>query len=108
MAMSRPDIDAVQLWCRDRVPPERWAFERVEAFITGRHIDIVSVLAAEDGTESRTAVARLRFMGTTRLWTLHWRDGEGSFHRYRNFPAVYEVVEILGFLAGDPDPLFWP
>lgn len=105
--MDRSDIDAIVLWCRDRVPSDQWHFRHVEAFVTGRHIDVVAVQVRTDGHESRTPVARLRLMNSG-LWTLYWRDSDGSFQPYRHFPSDARVREILDFLAADPDPLFWP
>ncbi len=106
MSMTRSDIDAVTLWCRGRVPEAEWKRHRLEAEVTERHIDLVTARLV-DGSWHRTPIARLRFMGSTRLWMLHWRDAEGSFNVYRNLPPVRDVREILEFLAGDSEPLFW-
>nr|NLI51616.1 DUF3024 domain-containing protein [Propionibacterium sp.] len=108
MVMERADIDRVRLWCRDRSPQDRWAVERLECDVTGRHLDLVHVRIVPGGDDVRTPIARLLYTGQTRRWTLQWRDSGGRFQAYRHFPAVHDVREILGFLAEDPDPLFWP
>lgn len=108
MSMSRADIDTITLWCRSAETAELRG-DHVEPEVTGRHIDLVVVAApdAESGDRTRTPIARLRFMGQTGLWTLYWRDSDGAFNVYRNFPSVRSVTEILEFLAVDPDPIFW-
>lgn len=108
MAMERADIDIIRVWCVARAPAERWAVERLDCVVTGRHIDLVDVRADAGGDDIRTPIARLLYAGQTRRWTLQWRDSAGRFQAYRYFPAVADVREILAFLAEDPDPLFWP
>ncbi len=112
MGMDRDDIDLIRVWCLAG-PGERWAVERLDCVVTGRHIDLVDVRPAAAGddagaAEVRTPIARLLYVGQTRRWTLQWRDSAGRFQAYRHFPAVEDVREILAFLAADPDPLFWP
>lgn len=104
MSMTTADIDLIRLWCREREPQDSWGERRVEPFVTGRHIDLIAVRVA-GGAESRTTFARLRYMHTG-WWHLYWRDAEGTFRRYPMRP-VGDVQELLDFLAGDSDPLFW-
>lgn len=103
--MKAAEIDAIRLWCRERTPQEEWHRRRIEALVTGRHIDLERVEIA-DGVERRATFARLRYLHTGR-WHLYWRDADGTFQIYRSFPPVDEVREILDFLESDPDPLFW-
>ncbi len=107
VSMTGADIDIVRLWCREQAPQEGWARRRVEPVVTGRHIDLVVVRVDAVGAESRTPIARLRFLNTRR-WQLYWRDAGGTFRVYGSLPASDDVRDLLDFLARGRDPLFWP
>lgn len=103
--MRTADIDTVRLWCREQVPQPTWSRRRLEPLVTGRHIDLMDVRLGPDGHEAGVTFARLRYLNE--VWTLYWRDGDGTFHLYRNFTGSPDVGVLLEFLAADPDPLFW-
>lgn len=109
MPMDPADLDTIRLWCRASIPQERWSQQRIECFVTGRHVDLIDVRPGAGASDDRrTPIARLRFVGQSGRWTLQWRDGAGRFHDYRHLPPVTEVQRVLAFLAEARDPLFWP
>lgn len=52
-------------------------------------------------------VARLRYTGTTGLWSLYWRDHDGKFHIYDRHEPTVQVRELLEILGDYRRSIFW-
>ncbi|MEY8017458.1 DUF3024 domain-containing protein [Mycobacterium servetii] len=80
------DIARVQRWCRDRLPAFALAEVRVEVDVAERHLTVVecrSPWRPEIGAQwTRFPIARLRYVKSTGLWSLYWRDRNLRFHAY--------------------------
>lgn len=103
--MTRAEIDRVVLWCREITDRTRGV--RLEARVTGRHIDLVAHDEQDaDPHWTPQPLARLLRLNNG-FWTLSWRDAEGRFQVYRHLRPVPEVDDLLAFLAATADPLLW-
>jgi hypothetical protein len=110
---SLPEIDVVrvQRWCRSRVPEQLRSEVRVEADLTERSVTILECRppwpAGGDGEWTRSAIARLRYTKSTRLWSLYWRDQHSRFHEYDRVTATASVADLLAEIDRDPTAIFW-
>lgn len=52
-------------------------------------------------------MARLRYLKSTGVWTLYWRDRNMRFHRYDRTPATADIGVLLAELDSDPTAIFW-
>lgn len=110
MAIPVDDGLRIGLWCREQTPEESCGVMRIECEIADRHVTVFDARAPWDGSDglwSRTPVARLRYTGTTGLWSLYWCDSAGRFHEYRSRRPAKRVQTLLDHLAHSGDPIFW-
>ena len=56
---------------------------------------------------TRSLIARLRYMKTTRVWSLYWRDRNSRFHAYDLAAPTASIEELLAELDRDPTAIFW-
>ena len=56
---------------------------------------------------SALAVARLRYIAATGLWTLYWRDRNERWHAYDEVASNENVLELLDEIDRDPSGIFW-
>src|ERR1700686_1456473 len=56
---------------------------------------------------TRFPIARLHYTKTTGLWTLYWRDQNEKYHRYAPLDPSPQVQDLLDYLDGRADPIFW-
>lgn len=101
----------VARWCRGRVPEQFRDEVRVEVDVADRHLTIVECRppCREDfGPEwTRFPIARLRYVKSTGLWSLLWRDRHLRFHIYDRVAPTATVEELLVELDRDPTAIFW-
>jgi Protein of unknown function (DUF3024) len=92
--------------------PERVRGEvRVEVDISDRHLTVVECRPpwrADMGAEwTRSPIARLRYVKTTGVWSLYWRDRNLRFHVYDLAAPTASIEELLAELDRDPTAIFW-
>jgi len=56
---------------------------------------------------TRSPIAGLRYMKTTRVWSLYWRDRNSRFHAYDLAAPTASIEELLAELDRDPTAIFW-
>lgn len=105
------DVARIRKLCDERVPDQGRDQVRVE-FEQGRQgVTIVECRPpsrAEYGPEwSRSPVARLRYLGTTRLWTLYYHRHTGRWERYPLLGPTRRIDELLDEIDRDPICIFW-
>jgi Protein of unknown function (DUF3024) len=52
-------------------------------------------------------IARLRYVGSTRLWTLYYRRHSGRWERYPLLGPTRRIDELLDEIERDPICIFW-
>jgi hypothetical protein len=56
---------------------------------------------------TRLPIARFRYVGTTRLWTLYYHRHTGRWERYPLLDSTTRIDPLLHELELDPICLFW-
>ncbi len=108
-----PELDVVRVrrWCEQRVPAHARDRVRVECEVGPRHLTIVECRppwrAGIDPAWTRLPIARLRYIKTTRRWSLYWRDRRLRFHAYDRLAPSPHVDDLLREIASDPAAIFW-
>lgn len=109
--LPETDVARVQRWCRARVPERVRDEVRVEVDIADRHLTIVECRPpwrADVGAAwTRFPIARLRYVKTTGVWSLLWRDRNLRFHAYDSVAPTASIEELLAELDRDPTAIFW-
>ena len=63
---------------------------------------------ADLGAEwTRFPIARLRYVKSTGVWSLLWRDRNLRFHAYDLAAPTASIEELLAELDRDPTAIFW-
>ena len=79
--------------------------------VADRHLTIVECRPpwrADVGSDwTRFPIARLRYVKTTGLWSLYWRDRNLRFHAYDLAAPTASIEELLAELDRDPTAIFW-
>jgi hypothetical protein len=105
------DVARVQRWCAVQVPEHVRDEVRVECDVAPRHLTICECRPPwrEDfGPDwTRFPIARLHYTKATGLWTLYWRDSNEKYHRYDPLEPSPQVQDLLDYLDGRSDPIFW-
>lgn len=109
--LPETDVARVQRWCRGRVPEHVRDEVRVEVDVAERHVTIVECRPpwrADMGVDwTRFPIARLRYVKTTGVWSLYWRDRNLRFHVYDRVASTASVDELLAEVDRDPTAIFW-
>lgn len=109
--MPETDVARVQRWCSEKVPAHARGEVRVEVEVAERHLTVMECRAPwrpEMGAQwTRFPIARLRYVKTTGLWSLYWRDRNLRFHTYDLVAPTARVAELLDELDRDPTAIFW-
>jgi Protein of unknown function (DUF3024) len=104
-------VARVRRWCRGRVPEHVRDEVRVEVDVAERHVTIVECRPqwrADMGVDwTRFPIARLRYVKTTGVWSLYWRDRNLRFHAYDRVASTASVEELLAEVDRDPTAIFW-
>jgi hypothetical protein len=53
------------------------------------------------------AVAKLRYVGTQRLWRLYCQHRDLCWHAYQTLPAAPNFKTLLDEVAADPTAILW-
>ena len=105
------DVARVQRWCAGQVPEHVHDEVRIECDLAPRHLTICECRPPwrEDyGPDwTRFPIARQHYTKTTGLWTLYWRDRNLKYHRYAPLDPSPQVQDLLDYLDGRADPIFW-
>jgi hypothetical protein len=56
---------------------------------------------------TRSPIARLRYVSSTRLWTLYYRRHTGRWERYPLLGSTPRLDELLAEIDQDPICIFW-
>lgn len=109
--LPETDVARVQRWCRGRVPEHVRDEVRVEVDVAERHVTIVECRPpwrADMGVGwTRFPIARLRYVKSTGVWSLYWRDRNLRFHAYDRVASTASVEELLAEVDRDPTAIFW-
>ncbi|GIJ25150.1 hypothetical protein Vqi01_03120 [Micromonospora qiuiae] len=110
-SLPEADVAQVRRWCEQRVPAQVRDQVRIECEEAPRHLTVLErrpAWRAEPGADwSALPVARLRYLKSTGVWTLYWRDRNMRFHRYDRAPATADIGVLLAELDSDPMAIFW-
>ena len=105
------DVAAVKRFCEARVPPELREEIRIEVIEDRGALTIVDrrpPWSQDYGSEwTSVNVARLRYAGTKKLWTLYCSDRDGRWVRYPYIGPTPEVDPLLAEIDRDPTGIFW-
>jgi hypothetical protein len=105
------DVARIRELCAKRVPDHARDEVRVELEESRQAVTIVECRPPrrEDyGPEwTRMPVARLRYVGSTRLWTMYYRRHIGRWERYPLLGPARRIDEFLDEIDHDPICIFW-
>jgi hypothetical protein len=114
MAIPERGLQAVKNWVdaqNSSYPEEVLAVVRIEFEVSRNAITILECRApwSEDLRPewSREPVARLRYTGTTGLWTLYCLGGNLEFRKYDLVAPNKHVRRLLTEIDRDPTGIFW-
>ena len=109
--LPETDVARIRKLCAERVPDDAREQVRVELEEGRQQVTIVERRPPwrdDDGPEwDRLPVARLRYVGTTRLWRLYYRRHTGRWERYPLLGPTRRVAELLDEIDRDPICIFW-
>jgi len=90
-------------FCERRVPPEVRDKVRLEYSIKRHDVEICEVRPAwrDPNRETRTPLAKLRFVRTAGEWRLFWMRKDLRWHSYQPFPSSRDLEEILAKIDRD-------
>jgi hypothetical protein len=104
------DLARIRELCEARAPAEARENVRIELEPEHQAVNIVERRPPwrEDyGPEwSRVPIARLRYVASTRLWTLYYHRHTGRWERYPLLGPSRRVTDLLDEIAEDPICLF--
>jgi DUF3024 family protein len=105
------DVARVKRWCAGQVPEQVRDQLRIECDVASRHLTICECRPPwrEDVSPdwTRLPIARLHYTKSTGLWALYWRDSNEKYHRYERREPSPRVQDLLDYLDGRSDPIFW-
>jgi hypothetical protein len=105
------DLHRVLAWAGRRVPQEINDKVRMEVDTTPSSVTILECRppwnAPRDPNWTRHPVARLRYVQSTKLWTLYWSDRNLKFHRYDRVEPTPTIQNLLDEIDADPTAIFW-
>jgi hypothetical protein len=109
--LPQADLARIRKLCAERVPARASDQVRVECEADSRAVTIVEwrLPWREDyGPEwTRTPIARLRYVRSSRLWTLFYRRHTGRWERYPLLSSTTRIDPLLNELERDPICVFW-
>ena len=109
--LPQADVARIRELCATRVPEHARDEVRVDVEEDRQAVTIVKCRPPwrEDyGPEwTRSPIARLRYVRSTRLWTLYYRRHTGRWERYPLLPSTRRLDELLGEIDQDPICIFW-
>jgi hypothetical protein len=108
--LPETDVARICKLCTERVPDHARDHVRVELEQGRQAVTIVEYRPPwhEDyGPEwTRSPIARLRYVDTTRLWTLYYHRHTGRWERYPLLGPTRRIGELLDEIDRDPICIF--
>ena len=105
------DVARIRTLCAERVPDHAHDQVRVELEEDRQAVTIVECRPPwreDHGPEwTRSPIARLRYVGSSRLWTLYYRRHTGRWERYPLLGPTRRIAELLDEIDRDPICIFW-
>jgi hypothetical protein len=109
--LPQADVARIRELCAARVPDDARDEVRVELEEGRQAVTIMECRLPwrEDfGPEwTRLPIARLRYVRSTRLWTLYYHRHTGRWERYPLLTSTRRIDELLGEIDRDPICIFW-
>jgi len=109
--LPEADVARVRELCATRVPDHARHQVRVELDESPQALTIIECRPPwreDNGPDwTRSPIARLRYVGTTRLWTLYYRRHTGRWERYPLLPPTRRIGELIDEIDRDPICIFW-
>ncbi|MGP9489201.1 DUF3024 domain-containing protein [Glutamicibacter sp. 287] len=107
--IPEPELACVRMWCAQQIPESVHDRLQLVCEEAPHHVTILESRPPWDGRGDwiRSPIARLRYVSSTGLWSLYWRDRNLKFHKYEMLGPTAAVQEILDFLSGSQDPIFF-
>jgi len=89
--------------CRRRTRPEYADQLRFEREIDGHTVSIWEVRPPWDGVgdETRTGIARFRFVRSRGVWQLHWLRRDLKWHRYGPAESTPDLAALVAIVEAD-------
>jgi hypothetical protein len=108
--LPNADVARIRALCDQRVPDDARDQVRIEVEEDKQSVTIIECRPPwrEDyGPEwTRSPIARLRYVSTTRLWTLYYRRHTGRWERYPLLRPTPRLDELLTEIDQDPICIF--
>jgi hypothetical protein len=109
--LPEAEVARVRELCAGRVPAEMSDLVRVECEEDPRAATVVEwrpPWREDDGPEwTRIPIARLRYVRSSRLWTLYYHRHTGRWERYPLLGSMTRIEPLLAELEQDPICVFW-
>jgi hypothetical protein len=109
--LPETDVARIRRLCAARVPDHARDQLRIQLEEGSQAVTILECRPPwrEDcGREwTRMPIARLRYVGSTRLWTLYHHRHTGRWERYPLLGPTRRIDELLNEIDGDPICIFW-
>jgi hypothetical protein len=109
--LPETDVARIRKLCTQRVPDHARDQVRIELEEERQTVTILECRPPwrEDyGPEwTRMPIARLRYVGSTRLWTLYYHRHTGRWERYPLLAPTRRIDELLNEVDRDPICIFW-
>ena len=105
------DVARIRALCDQRVPDDARDEVRIEVEEDRQAVTILECRPpwrGDYGPEwTRSPIARLRYVSSTRLWTLYYRRHTGRWERYPLLGSTPRLDEMLTEIDQDPICIFW-
>jgi hypothetical protein len=90
-------------FCRRRTRPELADQLRLAYEIDGQSVVLFEERPdwRDPSKRMRSAVAKLRFVRTTGLWTLYWMRADLKWHAYRPAPPTSDLATLVAVVGRD-------
>jgi len=109
--LPQDDVAQVRRLCAARVPDHARDEVRIELEEGPQALTIVEYRPPwreDQGSEwPRSPIARLRYVRSTRLWTLYYHRHTGRWERYPLLTPTGRIAELLAEIDDDPICVFW-
>ena len=109
--LPETDVARIRKLCAERVPDHAQDHVRIELEEGRQAVTIFECRPPwrEDYGPgwTRMAIARLRYAGSNRLWTLYYHRHTGRWERYPLLGPTRRIDELLNEIDRDPICIFW-
>ena len=109
--LPKADVARIRTLCDQRVPDDAQDQVRIEVEEDRQAVTILECRPPwreDHGPEwTRSPIARLRYVASTRRWTLYYRRHTGRWERYPLLGSTSRFDELLTEIDQDPICIFW-